>query len=113
MTGGIGLTVLISIQVHIRPWHSQQAQTYRKTNQYPLGRTRKLIGRSRRLGGPGTLGPLHKSGMAERIRGGKLTVLNPAPPIRRVWLRASQVLSAKSQVSPMPSPRSGFVYHTD
>ena len=32
--------------------------------------------------------------MAERIRGGKLTVLNPVPPMRRVWLRASQVLSA-------------------
>ena len=38
--------------------------------------------------------------MAERIRGGKLTVLNPAPPIRRVWLRASEVLSTKSKVSP-------------
>ena len=46
--------------------------------------------------------------MAERMRGGKLTVLNPVPPIRRVWLRASEVLSAKSQVS-----RSGLVYRTD
>lgn len=36
--------------------------------------------------------------MAERIRGGKLTVLNPVPPIRRVWLRASQALSAQSQI---------------
>ena len=43
------------------------------------------------------------SGMAEHIRGGKLTVLNPVPPIRRIWLRASVVLSAKSQVSPILS----------
>ena len=39
--------------------------------------------------------------MAERIRGGKLTVLNPVPPIRRVWLRASEALSAQSQILPI------------
>ena len=48
--------------------------------------------------------PWLKSGMAERrIPGGKLTVLNPVPPIRRVWLRATEALSAKSQVLPILS----------
>ena len=59
----------------------------------------------------GTLEPPNhpSSGMAEHPRGGggKLTVLNPFPPIRRAlgsagaWLRRSEVLSAKSQVSPI------------
>jgi hypothetical protein len=35
--------------------------------------------------------------MAGYPRGGKLTVLNPVPPIRRVWRRASELPSAKSQ----------------
>lgn len=41
--------------------------------------------------------------MAEypRIRGGKLTVLNPVPAIRRVWLRASEALSTNTRVSPI------------
>jgi hypothetical protein len=86
-----------------RHWPNQAA-----TPDFGIRNKRRHIASRRIALGPP---PRLESRMTERIRGGKLTVLNPVPPIRRVWLRASEVLSAKSQV--YPSSRSGFVYHTD
>ena len=115
MTDSIGRTIPIDPS-HYNSLSSSgirntaQAQTSSKTaNDYPYTNqeTSAAIGtvtvpmRARSLASLDPAPRLERR-MAEhyRVRGGKLTVLNPVPPIRRIWLRASEALSAGSQVSP-------------